>query len=189
MNPILTIGNISLEQELYVFVGILFVLLVLCFILLTIIGIKYKKLEKANGNENDIEIVKDVIRKLIQKQKELDQIVKSTKQEKEELTKKVEELRDIIKKNEDELLLMDKKQRKCFDKIKVVRYSVNPSDEESLDYAIGITNNEDCGIVLTGVKQEDGGTKLEVKTIKNGVSKTSLSEEEKCAIDRIANIN
>lgn len=83
--------------------------------------------------------------------------------------------------------LIAKNQRKSFDKIKVVRYSSNlPDGTEAKLYSIGITNQDNDGIVLTGTEQPDGGTSLVVKSVKGGVSKVPLTPAEDCAVKRTA---
>ena len=77
------------------------------------------------------------------------------------------------------------KQRKCFDKIKVVRYNATlPGGETVPGYSIGITNQDSDGVVLTGITAAEGGTSLEVKSIRNGKGNVELTPAEECAVAR-----
>ena len=77
------------------------------------------------------------------------------------------------------------KQRKAFDKIKVVRYNATlPGGDTVPGYSIGITNQDSEGVVLTGITAAEGGTSLEVKSIRNGKGNVELTPAEECAVTR-----
>ncbi len=221
----------SFETQVYVFIGVLLVLLLLCFILLIVVGSKCKKLarrvekledsmglgeseeeteepeadedlesdaEDANApetveissEENGAEDAPEVEEETFE-QEEAQEAPEGTVVgeavllgEQKIFNETVENEINALKEKTD---ILTKNQRKSFDKIKVVRYSSNlPDGTETTGYSIGITNQDNDGIVLTGTEQQDGGTMLIVKSVKGGVSKVPLTPAEDCAVQRTA---
>lgn len=105
----------------------------------------------------------------------------------EELLYKVLEQQEEISteavKLKNQLLQLESKQKKCFDRIGLVRYSANNDIGAKLSYSIGITNENEDGLVITGLQFRDG-VNMYYKHISEGVADIELSEEEKKATAR-----
>ena len=236
----------SFETQVYVFIGVLLVLLLLCFILLIVVGSKCKKLAKkvekledkiegegtlAEASEDGAETAEgeepaesadlaagdeaapaEPVSAVPGAEEEVfydeSEPIGGDSGEEAEVSEQGEaaagavvgeavllgEQRAFNETIENEISalkekteILTKNQRKSFDKIKVVRYSSNlPDGTETTGYSIGITNQDNDGIVLTGTEQQDGGTMLIVKSVKGGVSKVPLTPAEDCAVKRTA---
>ena len=260
----------TFENQVYLMVAVLFILLVLCFIMLLVVGIKYKKLnslvEKMTDGSDDAEDVPETISEGLENageaaaEEETDDSgtkeaaasaeaeqaeaeaapeeagkdageeaaatsadeageeaendiaeepeepseVKdgepseesaaedSGKKELDEVYSRIfamgEEIAAIRSQNEafeEKLTDTAAKQRKAFDKIKVVRYNATlPGGDTVPGYSIGITNQDSEGVVLTGITAAEGGTLLEVKSIRNGKGNVELTPAEECAVTR-----
>ena len=149
----------------YIIVGVLSLMVILCFVLIIALSIK---LEKVTRRQNLIsshlsgETVDVLLEKSIDRQ--------------EELAGQIQKNQENIKKLQDHSL-------KTFDKIEVLRYSSNPDDENDTSFSIGITNLEENGIIITGL-QSSTGTKLLVKKVKRGSAEDDVTDEELSVIDR-----
>lgn len=77
---------------------------------------------------------------------------------------------------------MEKKQRKMFQKIGVVRYNAFENVGSDLSFTVALLDGNDDGFVLNGVYSREG-TCTYAKPITNGESKHALSVEERCAVD------
>ena len=260
----------TFENQVYLMVAVLFILLVLCFIMLLVVGIKYKKLnslvEKMTDGSDDAEDVPETISEGLENageaaaEKETDDsgtkeaaasaeaeqaeaepepeeagedaseeaaatsadeageeaendiaeepeeptevqdgepsgesaAEDSGKKELDEVYSRIfamgEEIAAIRSQNEafeEKLTDTAAKQRKAFDKIKVVRYNATlPGGDTVPGYSIGITNQDSEGVVLTGITAAEGGTSLEVKSIRNGKGNVELTPAEECAVTR-----
>lgn len=262
----------TFENQVYLMVAVLFILLVLCFIMLLVVGIKYKKLnslvEKMTDGSDDAEDVPETISKglenageaaaeeetddsgtkeaaasaeaeqadgaaepepeeagedageeaaatsadeageeaendIAEEPEEPSEVQNgepseesaaedSGKKELDEVYSRIfamgEEIAAIRSQNEafeEKLTETTAKQRKAFDKIKVVRYNATlPGGDTVPGYSIGITNQDSEGVVLTGITAAEGGTALEVKSIRNGKGNVELTPAEECAVTR-----
>lgn len=262
----------TFENQVYLMVAVLFILLVLCFIMLLVVGIKYKKLnslvEKMTDGSDDAEDVPETISEglenageaaaeeetddsgtkeaaasaeaeqteaeaepepekagedageeaaatsadesgeeaendIAEEPEEPSEVQNgepskesaaedSGKKELDEVYSRIfamgEEIAAIRSQNEafeEKLTETTAKQRKAFDKIKVVRYNATlPGGDTVPGYSIGITNQDSEGVVLTGITAAEGGTSLEVKSIRNGKGNVELTPAEECAVTR-----
>lgn len=149
----------------YIIVGVLSLMVILCFVLIIALS---TKLEKVTRRQNLIsshlsgETVDVLLEKSIDRQ--------------EELAGQIQKNQENIKKLQDHSL-------KTFDKIEVLRYSSNPDDENDTSFSIGITNLEENGIIITGL-QSSTGTKLLAKKVKRGSAEDDVTDEELSVIDR-----
>jgi hypothetical protein len=149
----------------YIIIGVLSLMVILCFVLIIALS---TKLEKVTRRQNLIsshlsgETVDVLLEKSIDRQ--------------EELAGQIQKNQENIKKLQDHSL-------KTFDKIEVLRYSSNPDDENDTSFSIGITNLEENGIIITGL-QSSTGTKLLVKKVKRGSAEDDVTDEELSVIDR-----
>lgn len=82
-----------------------------------------------------------------------------------------------------QILQLENKQRKCFDRIGIVRYSASSDIGAKLSYSIGISNENEDGLVITGLHFRNG-VNMYYKHINEGVPDIELSEEEKKAVTR-----
>lgn len=148
--------DLSFENQVYILIAALLFLIILQFILIIVISVRFEKLKKRQKflNENfKMEPVDVLLENCLLKQTELG----------------IE-----TQKNNDALAKIMKERRKTFDKIAIVRYSSNPDDTGNLSFSVGITNMDSDGIVITGLQQESG-TKVFVKSIKGGKSNDDLT--------------
>ena len=149
----------------YILVAILFVLVV---INLALILLLYSKIANIRQNQAVLnkkfanETVEDLLMKNFERQAELG--------------------RDVAKYKNDVFILQEK-QRKNFDSVKLVRYSATDDNDAKLSFSLGLTNESNDGIVLTGLYFRNG-VNLYVKHINEGVSDIELSEEEQKVVIR-----
>ena len=158
-------GILSFENQMYILIGVLLVLLIVCLSMVIVLCVRFEKLKKRQlylYDNMDMEPLDVLLENCLLRQNELTSIT-------EESQKKLEQLLS--------------ERRKTFDKIAVVRYSSNSDDIDELNFSVGITNMDSDGIVITGLQQTTG-TKLSVKSIKGGKSGDDLSDEELYAIQR-----
>ncbi|MBO7397594.1 MAG: DUF4446 family protein [Clostridia bacterium] len=237
----------TFENQVYLMVAVMFILLVLCFIMLLVVGIKYKKLNSlvgkmSDGEERELpgeeaaevkqeepvpeeaaedaedEPVEEPVEEPAEEpeaeepeepaeepaedaekagageepEEEPVSVPEESKKEMDEVLSRISalgaEIAVIKSQNEEveeKLSNVAAKQRKCFDKIKVVRYNATlPGGETVPGYSIGITNQDSDGVVLTGITAAEGGTSLEVKSIRNGKGNVELTPAEECAVAR-----
>lgn len=94
-----------------------------------------------------------------------------------------EEIAEEALKIRKELLALENRQKTNFDRIGLVRYSASAENEARLSYSIGISNENEDGLVITALNYRNG-MNLYTKYIKDGISDVELSEEEKKALSR-----
>lgn len=161
---------LTFEEQMYIAIGALFLTVLICFILLIIVSVKYSNLRKKVMSGKDDALLEEVESGDFY-EGELPEDSAENKSKIEELEKKIEELQA--------------KQQKAFDKIKVLRYNQTlPDGNQSETFSIGITNQILEGIVLTGAGMPDGATNLVVKSVRNGESNVELTEAEQVAVTR-----
>ena len=157
--------GIGFETQLYIIIGVLSLMVVVCFVLIMVLSTKLEKItkrQKVLNRELGTETVDVLLEKCLDKQ---------------------EDMRLLIEENQGKIKNLESTVPKCFDKVEVVRYSTNPQDENSLSFSIGITNPEENGVILTGM-QTLRGTKLTVKKVKKGSADEDITDEELSVIDR-----
>ena len=157
--------GLSFETQMYILIGILLVLLILCLTMIIILCIRFEKLKK-----RQLYLYGHI------KIEPLDALIENCLLRQTELT-------TITQDNQEKLEQLMNERRKTFDKIAVVRYSSNSDDTDDLSFSVGITNMDADGIVITGLQQASG-TKLSVKSVKGGKGNDDLSDEEMFAIQR-----
>jgi hypothetical protein len=123
---------------------------------------------------------------LMSTKKKLRKIFKSSKIENvEELIihhqKTIEETQRGIKENRREIDNVLASLRKIKGKVGILRYNAFGTDGSDLSYSIAIMNDEQTGVVLTGLHNRDQ-TYMYAKPILKGQSNYSLSGEEKEAM-------
>ena len=82
-----------------------------------------------------------------------------------------------------EILRLENKQRKCFDRIGLIRYSASQDNNAKLSYSIGLSNENEDGLIITGLHFRNG-VNIYYKQVTEGVSDIELSEEEKKVLSR-----
>lgn len=154
-------------MENYFLFGLIFlgVLLIICFVVIYKLYKKVNLLQKKQLILNDKlsgqsaeDLLYDVLRNEIE--------IKS-------------DLKDIHK----EISVIQEKQNKCFDKVKIVRYHTTADNEAKLSYSVGISNENGDGLVITGLQYRQG-CNMYYKQVKEGIPDIELSQEEKNSIDR-----
>lgn len=141
------------------------VLLILCFVVIYKLYRKVDILQKKQNILNEKlsgQSVEDLLYDILREEIEIKEDLKSVN-------------RDISSIRE--------KQKKCFDKIKIVRYHSTAENEAKLSYSVGFSNEDGDGLVITGLQYRQG-CNMYYKQIKDGVPDIELSQEEKCSIDR-----
>lgn len=93
------------------------------------------------------------------------------------------ELGKDVAKFKNEVLSLQNQQNKNFDKLKVVRYDATNETDAKLSFSVGLTNENEDGLVITGLHFRNG-VNLYVKNIKEGIPDMELSDEEKKVISR-----
>ena len=97
-----------------------------------------------------------------------------------ELVNKVNEENKIINAN---YVNLEKQLRKCSQKIGLVRYNAFDDVGSNLSFALAVLDSEDNGIVLNAIYGRNASN-IYAKSIENGTSKYTLSEEEIEAISK-----
>mgnify|MGYP003297621960 CR=1 FL=1 len=93
------------------------------------------------------------------------------------------EIKSDLKAVHKEISVIQEKQSKCFDKVKIVRYHTTADNEAKLSYSVGLSNENGDGLVITGLQYRQG-CNMYYKQVKEGISETELSDEEKSVIRR-----
>lgn len=154
-------------MEKYFLFGLIFlgVLLIICFVVIYKLYKKVNLLQKKQLILNDKlsgqsaeDLLYDILRNEIE--------IKS-------------DLKDVHK----EISVIQEKQNKCFDKVKIVRYHTTADNEAKLSYSVGISNENGDGLVITGLQYRQG-CNMYYKQVKEGIPDIELSQEEKNSIDR-----
>jgi len=149
----------------YVLLAILFILIV---VNLALVLLLYSKISNIRQNQAVLnkkfanESVEDLLMKNFERHAELS--------------------RDVAKYKNDVFILQEK-QRKNFDSVKLVRYSATGDNDAKLSFSLGLTNESNDGIVLTGLYYRNG-VNLYVKHINEGIPDMELSEEEQKVVIR-----
>lgn len=165
--------DFSFAEQIYIMMGFLLVMVLVCLVLIVVLSVKYKRLRNhvENGEPVD-ETIYDESQDFFE-----EEVIENGAENAPE-TVNVDEINEKFDN-------LEAKQQKFFDKIKVLRYNQTSADGETFEcYSIGLMNAERNGIVLTGVETGSGATKLTVKSIRDGNSNVELSEAEKVAIRR-----
>ncbi len=157
--------SLSFENQIYLFIGLLLILLAMCFILIIVLSLK---LEKTLTRQDNID-------KHIKKES-VDVLLEKCLKRQDELSSRINDNRQNIKE-------LAENSKKAFDKIDIVRYSSSPNDENNLNFSIGITNMEKNGIIITGL-QTEYSTKMIVKKVKKGIADEDTTVEETAVIKR-----
>ncbi len=157
--------NLYLENNLFLMVIILCVIIVISFtwniILssqLSALNKKYKKFMRGTNGKNIEGVLLENLENL------------SANDEKFAAVKKQQEL-------------IQEQLEKCIQKHSIVRYNAFNDTGSDLSYSIALLDNNDCGIVFTGIygRNEFIGY---AKPVDNGASSYQLSVEEQLAISR-----
>jgi len=153
------------KEQVYLVAAILFGIIIIMFILLFMC---MKQLSKTRTKLN--KIAKEYENKASQRNIDVESI------KAEDIPAKIVELQQQID-------ALSEKQRKCFDRVEIVRYIADGEQNVRSSYSVGLTNEDKDGLVITGLMYRNG-MNLYVKKIDGGVSEYTLSEEEKEAIGR-----
>ena len=179
--------NFGYEMQIYILIGALFLMVLVCLVLIIIVSQKYNKLRAALANEAPFD-VEDSLGEL-----ESDDFyrgeevaIKSDAMGVDsEIDMQLEKIYTKIESTDAKIEEITLKQQKCFDKIKVLRYNQTLAGGKTFEcFSIGITNAMSDGIILTCNQTESGATKVVVKSIKDGNSNIELTEAEKVAVLR-----
>lgn len=83
---------------------------------------------------------------------------------------------------------LDDEVAKCIQKVGMVRYSAFKDTGSDLSFAVAMLDENNDGVVFNGIYSREMSN-IYAKTVKNGVSEYTLSEEEKEAIRRAIEAN
>lgn len=90
--------------------------------------------------------------------------------------------RDIRQLQRD-LSVIQEKQKSCFDRVNIVRYYAAGESEAKMSYSVGISNENEDGLIITGLHYRTG-VNMYFKEVREGVGDYPLSKEEKEAVGR-----
>ena len=150
--------NILNELTPYILCGLMIIIILLFIIVIVLIKdinkleAKYRKLMKGTSNKNLEEM----------------------------LVEKIDSIEDNKKIAEDaleECKKLDKKIEKCVQKVSIVRYKAFENVGSDLSFSIALLDNENDGIILTGIYGRQDSTTY-AKPVDKGISRYDLSEEE-----------
>ena len=142
---------------------ILLVLSILNLVKLSKLNRKYKYSMKKLGNGKDIgEMLK----------KYIDTVDKVDRNNKE-----IEKYCETI----------DKNMSKCLQKVGLVRYNAFQDTGSDLSFTLALLDENNNGVVLNGIYSREMSN-IYAKSVENGISKSTLSDEEKEAIRRAINL-
>ena len=83
---------------------------------------------------------------------------------------------------------LDDEVAKCIQKVGIVRYSAFKDTGSDLSFAVAMLNENNDGVVFNGIYSREMSN-IYAKSVKNGGSEYTLSEEEKEAIRRAIEMN
>lgn len=152
-------------DKVYFICAILAVGLVMSFVIILVL---YNKINKIQGNQKKIEDelsdgnAQELLLKSIYRQ--------------ETLSHEIEMIKNDIEK-------LEEKQLHCFDRLSVVRYPASSEIGPKLSYSVGLTNEAEDALIITGLHYRQG-LQVYYKQVKEGVPETELSDEEKSVIRR-----
>lgn len=152
-------------DKVYFICAVLAVGLVLSFVIIIVLYNKLNKIQRTQKRIED-EIFEDSAQNLL-----LKSIYKQ-----EALSHEIEIIKNDIEK-------IEEKQLHCFDRLSVVRYPASSEIGPKLSYSVGLTNEAEDALIITGLHYRQG-LQVYYKQVKEGVSETELSEEEKSVIRR-----
>ncbi len=90
--------------------------------------------------------------------------------------------RDIFQLQRD-LAHVQEKQKSCFDRVNIVRYYAAGESEAKMSYSVGLSNENEDGLIITGLHYRTG-VNMYFKEVRDGVGDYPLSKEEKEAVSR-----
>lgn len=88
-----------------------------------------------------------------------------------------------IRQIQKDLMFVQEKQKSCFDRVNIVRYYAAGESEAKMSYSVGISNENEDGLIITGLHYR-AGVNMYFKEVQDGVGDYPLSKEEKEAIGR-----
>ena len=147
---------------LIIIILVLFILCIASFINLSKLRKSYKEFMKRLGNGNNIE---EMLRKYIDS---VDEIQKENK-----------ELAEYCKK-------IDNNMENCIQKVGMVRYNAFQDTGSDLSFTLALLDENNNGVVLNGIYSREMSN-IYAKSVENGKSLNTLSEEETEAINRAIN--
>lgn len=145
-----------------VIIFILLILYIISVVKLSKIRKDYKEFMTRLGNGSNIE---EMLKQYIQ-------TVDKVEEENKNLTKYCEKL--------------DKEKEKCLQKIGMVRYNAFRDTGSDLSFTLAVLDENNSGVVLNGIYSREASN-IYAKSVENGKSQYTLSEEEKEAIEKAIN--
>lgn len=108
---------------------------------------------------------------------------KDIKEDLEKYINRVANSEEEIRKLSLNYKILEKKMKKCVQKMGVVRYNAYKNTGSDLSFAVSLLDEENNGLVLNGIYSREMSN-IYAKPIKNGQSKYKTSPEEKEAISK-----
>ncbi len=156
------ISHIEIETE-YLIV-FLFMIQILLFILLISVHMKYNRLKRSYNVFMRGKDGKNLEERIIKKFEQIDRIAR------------------ITKKNEESIRKINKKIKKNYQKVGIIRYDAFQEMGGNLSFALTMLDEEDSGWILNSMHSREGCYTY-VKEIVKGESYIELSEEEKDSLE------
>lgn len=157
------IGNIDPG----IFVIIIAFLLFLVFILLIIVSRQGKKIKSINQRITRFMGGRDAA---------------SLEDQITELFEDNQYMRAATDKNKNDIININKRMKKCFQKIGIIKYDALNQMGGQLSFVLALLDEDDCGYIINSVHGNEGCYSY-TKIIKNGQSEIELGAEEKKALE------
>ena len=152
-------------EKLYIICGILAFGLVVAFIFIISLSSKLNKIKREQKKLED-GLESESIEKLL---------VKNISRQ-ENISQEISKIRFDIEN-------LEEKQKHCFDKLEIVRYPASSEIGPKLSYSVGLTNEVNDALIITGLHYRQG-LQVYYKQVKEGIPEIDLSEEEKSVVRR-----
>ena len=108
---------------------------------------------------------------------------KNIKEDLEKYMTRVSTTEDEIRKLSVYYKDLDKKTKKCLQKVGIVRYNAYKDTGSDLSFAVCLLDEKNNGVVFNGIYSRDMSN-IYAKPIENGTSKYKITPEEQEAINR-----
>ena len=146
-------------------IALLFLIQIFLFVLLISVNMKYKRLKRNYSMFMRGKDGKNLEESILDKFAELDKISR------------------VTRKNEEQIRKMNKRIRKNYQKVGIIRYNAFQEMGGNLSFALTMLDEEDSGWVLNAMHSRDACYTY-IKEIVKGESYIELAEEEKESLER-----
>ena len=159
---------LELLESNYVILGIIVALIVI-FLILVFVCVKYSKLQKNYNN----------FMKKVGNGENLQEDLETFMYKVDKVEKQNAEINEYCK-------ALDNQLEGCIQKIGIIRYNAFKDPGSDLSFALAMLDDKNNGVVMNGIYSREMSN-IYAKPVENGKSSYTLSEEEKMAIDKAVN--